>query len=126
MVVGIGIDIIEISRIKKAIESSSFVGRVFTEAEQLYCNARGNQRAASYAARFAAKEAFVKALGTGFIGGTWHDIEIVVNEQGRPDVKLTGFFAAEAQKRGIARIMVSLSHSREYAVAQVLAEGGNA
>ena len=124
MITGIGVDIAEIDRIRKAIGGAAFVSRVFTVGEQEYCKARGSHCAASYAARFAAKEALVKALGTGFVGGSWHDIEVVVNERGRPDIRLTGFFAAEAERQGVSRIFVSLSHSQEYAVAQVVLEGG--
>ena len=121
MVVGIGIDLVEIHRMKKAIERPLFVQRVFTPAEQAYCDSRGRQNAASYAARFAAKEAVMKALGTGLAGGgSWQDIEVLPDEQGKPVMTLNGCFGQLAGKMGVTRIHVSLSHAQEYAAAQVL------
>ena len=121
MVIGIGIDLVEIHRMKKAVENPLFVQRVFTPAEQVYCNSRGRQGAASYAARFAAKEAVMKALGTGLSGGgTWQDVEVLPDDQGKPVMKLTGYFAQLAESLGVAQIFVSISHAQEYAVAQVL------
>ncbi|HWR30485.1 MAG TPA: holo-ACP synthase [Negativicutes bacterium] len=121
MVVGIGIDLVEIHRMKQAIERPAFVQRVFTPAEEAYCSGRGRQNASSFAARFAAKEAAMKALGTGLSGGgTWQDIEVLPNEQGKPVMQLTGFFGQLAKELGVSRIHVSLSHAQEYATAQVL------
>ena len=121
MVVGIGIDLVEIHRMKKAIEKPLFVQRVFTASEQTYCNGRGRQNAASYAARFAAKEAVMKALGTGLAGGgTWQDIEVLPDDQGKPVMSLTGGFGQLARELGVTTIHVSLSHTQEYATAQVL------
>src|SRR5690349_7921589 len=87
MIQGIGIDIIEIDRIANAIKRDLFVQRVFTSGEQLYCEKRGVQRAASYAARFAGKEAVVKAFGTGLVEGSFQDIEILPDAKGCPQVK---------------------------------------
>lgn len=123
MIKGTGIDIVEISRIKKALQNPKFVSRVFTRAEQEYCNSRKTQAVASYAARFSAKEAIVKAFGTGMTGGTWQDIEILPDINGAPRAKLYGYFAYTATKRKIYNIHVSLSHSKEYAVAQAILEG---
>ena len=121
MVVGIGIDLVEIHRMKKAIERPLFVQRVFTPSEQAYCDSRGRQNAASYAARFAAKEAVMKALGTGLSGGgTWQDIEVLPDEQGKPVMTLSGYFGQLSRKMDVTRIHVSLSHAQEYAAAQVL------
>ena len=121
MVVGIGIDLVEIHRMKKAIERPLFVQRVFTPAEQAYCDSRGRQNAASYAARFAAKEAVMKALGTGLSGGgTWQDIGVLPDEQGKPVMTLSGYFGQLSRKMDVTRIHVSLSHAQEYAAAQVL------
>lgn len=121
MIIGTGIDLVEIHRMKKAVENPLFVQRVFTSPEQAYCNSRGRQGAASYAARFAAKEAVMKALGTGLTGGgTWQDVEVLPDDQGKPVMKLTGHFAQLAESLGVAQIFVSLSHAQEYAVAQVL------
>lgn len=123
MIKGIGIDIVEVSRVTSAISRQSFIDRVYTAKEQSYCDSRGTQRSASYAARFAGKEAVMKALGTGLSSGTWQDVEITVNEAGRPEVKLSGFFAIKARELGGARIHISLSHTKEYATAQAILEG---
>ena len=126
MIVGIGLDIIEIERIAKAIGRPRFCDRVFTAAEQSYCNSRKAGRAASYAARFAGKEAVLKALGTGLRGGRWQDIEILTDEQGKPIVKLTGYVGQVAQQLGVDNIHISLTHARQYAAAQViLSKGGH-
>jgi len=119
--IGIVIDLIEIHRLKKAIENPLFVQRVFTPAERAYCDSRGRQNAASYAARFAAKEAVMKALGTGLSGGgTWQDIEILPAEKGQPVMQLSGFFGELAQELHVSTVFVSLSHAQEFATAQVL------
>jgi holo-[acyl-carrier protein] synthase len=121
VVVGIGIDLVEIHRMKQAIERTAFIKRVFTPDEESYCTGRGRQSAASYAARFAAKEAVMKALGTGLSGGgTWQDIEVLPDELGKPVMSLTGFFGDLARELGVTRIHVSLSHAQDYATAQVL------
>lgn len=125
MIAGIGIDIIEIDRIKQALCHPKFISRVFTQQEQRYCDSRGVQRAASYAARFAGKEAVLKALGTGLVGGRWQDIQILPNEQGQPVVSLTGAFGDIAAQQGVQQIFISLSHARDYAAAQVIFWGGN-
>ena len=123
MIRGIGIDIIEVTRISEAVSRKSFVDRVFTAGEQVYCESRGVQKAASYAARFAAKEAVMKALGTGLAEGTWKDVEVTVDTAGKPSVQVTGFFAAKANELGAVSIHISLSHTKEYAVAQAILEG---
>jgi len=120
MITGTGIDIIEIERIKRAIANKRFVERVFTAAEKTYCESRGAQMAASYAARFAGKEAVLKAFGTGLVAGTLQDIEILPDEKGCPHVFLQGHFKALAQKQGVESIHISLSHAREYAMAQAI------
>lgn len=117
MIMGIGTDIIETARIKKAIQNPRFVERVYTLSERDYCNSRGAQRAASFAARFAAKEAVAKAFGTGFFGGAFADIEILPDALGRPTVHLFAGFAALAEKNNVTKIHISLSHVREYATA---------
>lgn len=123
MVLGIGTDIIEIARVQQVIQKSAFVHRVFTKAECAYCEGRGKQAAASYAARFAAKEAVLKSLGTGLRGGTLLDIEVSVDALGAPHIALHGCFEALAKEMGVKRIWVSMSHSREYATAQCVMEG---
>lgn len=123
MIKGTGIDIVEISRIQKSLNNKKFINRIFTQQEQAYCNSRNILRASSYAARFAAKEAVVKAFGTGMRGGSWQDIEVVVDDSGAPHIKLHGYFAYSATKRKIYNIFLSLSHSKEYAIAQTILEG---
>ncbi len=96
--------------------------RLFTPAERDYC-ASQREPAACFAARFAAKEAVLKALGTGLAGCRWHDVEIVRRASGRPEVRLSGGAAREAEKRGIGEILLSIAHEREYAVAFAVALG---
>lgn len=124
MVVGIGTDIVEIARIEKAVRRAAFKERVFTRGEQAYAEGRGAQAQASYAARFAAKEAVMKALGTGLRGGALTEIEVTCDALGAPHAALRGAFAARAQALGVARIHVSLSHSRAYATAVCILESG--
>jgi len=125
VIIGIGIDIIEIERIKEAIARQSFIHRVFTIGEQQYCESRGMQKSASYAARFAGKEAVMKAFGTGLAGGSLQDIDISVNEKGCPYVELSGQFGTLAHTMGVTDIHISLTHAREYAAAQVILWGGD-
>ena len=120
MIVGLGTDIIEISRVHKALENTRFAERVFTEREREYCNSRGAQRDASYAVRFAGKEAVLKAFGTGLRHGSLQDIEILPDALGCPRLQLSGYFARLAEERAIQQFFVSLSHAREYAVAQCI------
>ena len=122
LLLGIGIDIVEIARITKAMEKTAFAVKFFTPAEQAYCEARKNQRFASYAARFAAKEALVKAFGQGFRYGKFTDISIENDELGCPFVRLFGHFEQLRQQCGIGKIHISLSHCKEWAVAQVILE----
>ena len=121
---GIGIDIVEVARIAAAAEKHgpAFAARFLTPAERAYCDARPNP-AIHQAARFAAKEAVAKALGTG-IGGNcpWLDIEITRDATtGAPGATLTGAAAGFAARHGIDRVLVSISHTRETAVANAVA-----
>jgi len=115
-----GVDIIEISRIRDVLNSyqSRFLKRIFTDAEIAYC--RG--RAPNLAGRFAAKEATMKALGTGIRGVGWKDIEISRKESGAPYVLLHGRAARRADILGLKDVSLSISHSRDYAVAFVVLE----
>ncbi len=124
MIVGIGCDIIEIERIARAIKSESFIRRVFTAEEAAYCQRRGQQAAASFAARFAAKEAVLKALGTGLREGSLQEIAVYNDVLGKPLVQLSGHFAMLAKQLGVKNIQISLSHSRELATAYVIMEDG--
>ncbi len=125
MILGIGTDIIEISRVKKALQRPSFLARVYTKQEIAYALSRGAQKAASLAARFAGKEAVMKALGTGLRNGTFKEIEILTDRLGEPFVNLSGGFLAQAKARGVKRIQLSLSHAREYATAICVMEGND-
>lgn len=122
MIVGIGCDIIEIERIARAIKRESFIRRVFTAEEAAYCQRRGQQPAASFAARFAAKEAVLKALGTGLREGSLQEIAVDNDGLGKPLVQLSGHFAMLAKQLGVKNIQISLSHSRELATAYVIME----
>ncbi len=124
MIVSIGIDIIEVYRIRETVSRTPrFVERVFTADERAYCEAKGAAAAQSFAARFAAKEAFLKALKTGWRGKiTWHDIEIVSDENGAPSLKITGEAQTILTNLGANRVHLSLSHTTEHAVAQVILE----
>lgn len=110
----IGVDIVEIHRIREAVErwQDRFLKRVYTGAELQYCG----QRWSSLAARFAAKEAVMKALRTGD-GIGWHDIEVLQNEDNAPYVRLHGHAGSKAEQLGIKSFSLSLSHSEKYAVA---------
>jgi holo-[acyl-carrier protein] synthase len=123
MIHGIGTDIIEVKRIRSMLErhGERARNRLLTEAEQAG-SAKFSDPSPHIAGRFAAKEAVLKALGTGLIGAmTWRDIEIRTDPNGRPTVALSGEVAAEAKKRGIAGIHISISHTADYATAQAIA-----
>ena len=124
MIVSIGIDIIEVYRISETLaRTPRFVERVYTASEREYCESKGAAAAQSYAARFAAKEAFLKALKTGWRGKiTWHDIEIVSDEMGVPSLKISGEARVILENSGANQIHLSLSHTTDHAVAQVILE----
>ena len=123
MIIGIGCDIIEIKRVEKAVQSEAFKKRVFTEAEIAYCESRGKQQFASFGARFAAKEALLKALGTGLRGGALTELEVLNDELGCPHLTLTGYHQELAASKGVQKIHVTLSHSKDSAMAYVVLEG---
>ena len=124
MIVGLGLDIAEIDRIEQALtrHGAPILERLFTPAEVSYCESHKN-RSERYAARFAAKEAAMKALGTGWGRGVrWRDIEVVREPSGRPTLRLEGAAREVAARLGVKRISVSISHSGNLAVAQVIFE----
>ncbi len=124
LVLGIGIDIIEIERIERAIaKQSSFLDKLFTEYEQSYYHRKG-EKAETIAGFFAAKEAVSKVLGTG-IRYTWKDIEIHHTEYGQPFVILHGEAKKIATDRGINSVLVSISHCKTYAVANAAGVKGD-
>jgi holo-[acyl-carrier protein] synthase len=122
-VFGIGIDVVEVERIASAIErhGEPFLMKLFTSAEREYCESRKNP-AMHYAARFAAKEAVVKALGTG-IGANagLQDLEVTHDEAGAPKLRMSGAAEAFASEHGITGIQISLTHARDYAAANAIA-----
>ncbi|HLW76864.1 MAG TPA: holo-[acyl-carrier-protein] synthase [Bryobacteraceae bacterium] len=125
MIVGTGIDLCEVRRIEAAIKRHGrrFVERVFTEREIAYCERKAN-KFERFAARFAAKEAGMKALGTGWRGGIgWRDFEVANEPSGRPTLTFHGKAVEIAKKLGVRAIALSLTHTAEQAMAQVILEG---
>jgi holo-[acyl-carrier protein] synthase len=120
-VFSVGVDIIEIERIEAALRrhGQRFLRRVYTSREQAYCQGRVPE----LAVRFAAKEAVSKALGTGLRGIAWREMEILGDKRGKPLVYLHGRARARAEELGFFEFAISLSHSRDYAVAFVVAAG---
>ena len=122
MIIGTGVDIVEISRIKNAAKrwNKSFLSRIFTDKELQY----STEKISSYqhlAARFAAKEAVLKALGNGWANrAEWRDIEIWNEASGKPNVRLSGEIKKISKQRGVTDIIISMSHTRTYAVANVI------
>jgi holo-[acyl-carrier protein] synthase len=125
MIVGTGIDIAEVPRITESIDrfGERFLRRVFTEEEIKYCDSKAN-RVERYAARFAAKEAAMKALGTGWNRGVrWRDIEVLRQPGRRPTIRFHGVAAQFAARLGTKNIALSISHTPEHAIANVILEG---
>jgi holo-[acyl-carrier protein] synthase len=124
MVLGVGTDLIEIARIAQSIDrfGDHFLHRVFTPREIAYCRRKKNS-AESFAARFAAKEAGAKALGTGISQGIrWIELEVAREPSGRPTLQLTGRAALRARSLGVATVALSLTHSKDIALAVVVME----
>jgi holo-[acyl-carrier protein] synthase len=125
VIVGMGIDIAEVGRIKGAIERHGevFLRRVFTPKEREYCE-RFRNKFERYAGRFAVKEAAMKALGTGWSRGVrWVDIEVVRQKGGRPTLALAGQAGKIAEQLGVKNIALSITHTETQALAQVIFEG---
>jgi holo-[acyl-carrier protein] synthase len=125
MIVGTGIDIAEVPRIAEAIErfDQRFLQRIYTPGEIRYCDSKAN-RVERYAARFAAKEAAMKALGTGWNHGVrWRDCEVVRAPGGRPSIVFHGKAGEVAAKLGVKNAALSLTHTSQQAFAQVILEG---
>jgi holo-[acyl-carrier protein] synthase len=123
MIVGVGIDMIEVERVGASVQrENGFKERVFSANEIAFCEAR-KEKAQHYAARFAAKEAFLKATGRGLgLGYSLHEVEIIHEEEGRPVIQLHGGFKEEAKRKGWSKIQVSLSHVKTMACAVVIIE----
>jgi holo-[acyl-carrier protein] synthase len=124
MILGIGIDTIEVARVAKEIDrSKGFKERYFSAREIKYCEPKRG-RAQNYAARFAAKEAFFKALGTGYRGGlSFREVEVVNDRLGKPGIALRGKTKELCRERKIRSIHVSLTHIKDYSSAVVITEG---
>ncbi len=119
-----GIDIVEVGKFRNVMERhAAFVGEIFTEQEQEYCLSRKDPQL-HFAGRFAAKESYLKALGTGFSGSgidhAFREIEVLPDRSGRPGIRVTGWISKLAQRRRIDQCSVSISHSGTYAVASVI------
>ena len=126
MIIGSGIDLVEIERIQHSIDryGSRFLDRAYTGTEQAYCQ-RKRKSAESFAARFAAKEAGAKALGTGIsFGVNWLEIEVVRGRGGRPNLRFHGRAAEIAAGLGVVRAALSITHTAELAMASVVLEDG--
>lgn len=124
MIVGSGIDLVEIARIQQSMEryGQRFLGRVYTAAEQAYCMRKRNA-AESLAARFAAKEAGAKALGTGISRGvSWLEIEVTREPGGRPSIRFHGRAAEIAEQMGVAHVALSITHTSSLSMASVVLE----
>jgi holo-[acyl-carrier protein] synthase len=122
-ILGHGIDLVETARIRHLHEEHGkhFLDRVFTPAEQAYCAANPRRYYEHLAGRFAAKEAVLKVLGTGWSGGiSWTDIEVVKDPRGQPGIRLTGECARIAEEIGIARWHISISHIETHATASAI------
>jgi holo-[acyl-carrier protein] synthase len=126
MIVGSGIDLVEIGRIQRSMDryGQRFLNHVYTAAEQAYC-LRKRKAAESFAARFAAKEAGAKALGTGISHGVnWLEIEVAREPGGRPTLLFHGRAAEFAVRLGVSHAALSITHTAEQAMASVVLEGG--
>jgi holo-[acyl-carrier protein] synthase len=124
MIVGLGVDIAEVARVQAAIErhGKTFLQRVYTAQEIEYCE-RFRNKYERYAGRFAAKEAAMKALGTGWRRGVrWVDVQVVRERGGRPTIALSGEAAKIAEQLGVKRIALSITHTETQALAQVIFE----
>jgi holo-[acyl-carrier protein] synthase len=124
VIISIGVDIIEVGRVRETIDRTPrFAARVFTEAERAYCESRGAVAAQHYAARFAAKEAALKALQTGWSDGiSWQDIEVSTKESGAPVISFHGRARELYEQTGATGAHLSIAHTSEHAIAEVILE----
>ena len=125
-ILGHGIDLVENARLARSLEKhgDQFRARVFTENEQTYCDRSQKRTVEHYAARFAAKEAALKALGTGWANGiAWTDVEVLNLPEGKPTLKVCGKVAKIAEEKNITGWHLSISHTETHAIASVIATG---
>ena len=125
MIIGCGIDLVKIERIERIIKKwgNNFIFRIFTSLEREYCEKKKGNKYQSYAGKFAAKEALLKALGLGLREANWKEIEIKNNKLGQPVIDTSGKLKNIASIKGISKYFISISHTKECAVAQVILEG---
>ncbi len=125
LIIGCGIDLVKIERIEKIIKKwgNNFIFRIFTPLERDYCEKKKDNKFQSYAGKFAAKEALLKALGLGLREANWKEIEIKNDELGQPIMGTSGKLKNIASTKGVSKYFISISHTKEYAVAQVILEG---
>lgn len=127
MILGVGTDLAEVARIRQSIDrfGERFLSRIYTDNERSYAASKANA-AERFAARFAVKEAGMKAIGTGWnFGVTWKDFEVVNERSGRPTLRLSGIARDIAVRLGVKRTSITLTHTRELAFAVVILEDGN-
>jgi len=124
VIISIGVDIIEVDRVRETIaRTPRFAERVFTDSERAYCNSRGAAAAQHYAARFAAKEAALKALETGWSGGiSWQDVEVSAKDSGAPVILFHGRARELFDQTGATSAHLSIAHTAEHAIAEVILE----
>ena len=122
MIKGTGIDIVEIKRMEPWLSNKKLLERFFHSEEISYSLSRGKNAAGSLAARFAAKEAFGKALGTGIKNISLNDIMVFNNENGKPEIKLFGSAEKKLEESGAQKVHISLSHEKENAIAMIILE----
>lgn len=125
MIIGTGVDLCEVPRIRQSIErfGEKFVSRIYTEREIAYVARKAN-KFERYAARFAAKEAGMKAIGTGWRHGiTWHDFEVTNLASGKPTLTFHGVAAKVAERMGVKNVSLSMTHTAEMAMAMLILEG---
>jgi len=125
LIIGCGIDLVKIDRIEKIVKKwgNNFIFRIFTSLEREYCEKKKGNKYQSYAGKFAAKEALLKALGLGLREANWKEIEIKNNELGQPVIDTSGKLKNVVSAKGVSKYFISISHTKEYAVAQVILEG---
>ncbi len=124
LIVGCGIDLVKIERIEKIIRrwGDNFIFRIFTPLEREYCEKKKGNKYQSYAGKFAAKEALLKALGLGLGGVNWKEIEIINNELGQPIIDTFGKLKNIVLTKGVNKYFITISHTKEYAIAEVVLE----